>query len=564
MEEELKKILKQNKDLIWKTERTVYYFRRQNYDIALRQMTEILLILGDMLPKLVENSSYLKEIDNTFQAEEMEQIIKELFEVQKAEDYILLADYYQINLLPILYKLQNIIMSDIKFIPFADNQTYEYNIKLLEDRCPKAYKKLHNWKIETERFQVEFTNSGAYTLKEIQGDKVQYYHSNVNPNNEALQLTEYWYDEQMSRYILYGFGLGYWVEALALIDENIQIDIYENDLSVICLAMRYGNNMYYLESPNITLHYDPTLSLLFEQLEHMDSETCFLIHNPSIARITDTYKREWLEEYFIQYNSVKNQSKLLRGNFRENIKNYDFPADKLIDEWKGKDLYIVAAGPSLDKNCKELKKVGSNGIILATGTVFRKLLKMGIKPDYVIITEANRRVIGQTSGLEESGIPLLFLATAYKYFAESYQGLKYIIFQNGCDYTERYAREHGFRLYETGGSVSTTALDLGIQLGCQKIIFVGLDLSYPNNLVHASDTSRRELADTKGMRKIKDINGKEVYTSKSLDIYRKWIEQRIYKEKDVLFIDATEGGAFIKGTDICKLRELIRSSSVEQ
>lgn len=563
MEEEIKKILGQNRGLIWKIERTIHYFRRQNFDIALRQMAEVIQILSEMLPKYIANASFFKAQDETFQVDEILQIVTELFEAQKREDYILLADFYQINLLPILYKMQHIIMEKINFIPFTDNHSYESNIHLLEKKCPQAYKKLYNNKVETDRFQVEFTNSGSYTLKETNGSKTHYYHSNVNPYNEALQFAEYWYDEQMSRYIIYGFGFGYWIEALALIDENIQIDIYENDISIISLAMRYGNNMSYLQSKNISLYYDPTLSLLFEELTHLNTQTCLLIHNPSMARIKDTYKREWLEEYFIQYNSIKNQSKLLIGNFRENIKHYDTCVDELENKWKGKDLYIVAAGPSLDKNCNELKKIDSNGIILATGTVFRKLMKLGIKPDYVIITEANQRVIGQIGGLEESGIPLIFLATAYKEFAINYQGLKYIVFQNGCDYTEKYADEHSFHRYETGGSVSTTALDLGIQLGCQRIIFVGLDLSYPNNLVHASDTSRRELADSKGMRKIKDINGKTVNTSKSLDIYRKWIEHRIEKEHDIIFIDATEGGAFIKGTIIAKLSEIIRNKKEE-
>lgn len=564
MEEEIKKILGQNRDLIWKVERTIHYFRRQNYDIALRQMTEVLQILSEMLPKYIANASFFKAQDESFRAEEIMQIVTELFEAQKSEDYILLADFYQMNLLPVLYKIQGIIMEKINFIPFTNNQTYENNIRLLEKKCPKAYQKLHSSKVDTERFQVEFTNSGAYTLKETKEGKPYYYHSNINPHSEALQFAEYWYDEQMCRYIIYGFGLGYWIEAFALIDENIKIDIYENDISIISLAMRYGSNLSYLDNKNISLHYDPTLSLLFEELTHMSSDTCLLIHNPSIGKITDTYKRQWLEEYFIQYHSVKNQSKLLLGNFRENIKHYDFCVDELTSKWEGKDLYIVAAGPSLDKNCGELKKIGQDGIILATGTVFRKLIKLGIKPDYVIITEANQRVIGQIAGLEQSGIPLIFLATAYKEFAINYQGLKYIAFQNGCDYTEQYANEHGFNKYETGGSVSTTALDLGIQLGCQKIIFVGLDLSYPNNLVHASDTSRRELADTKGMRKIKDINGTTVNTSKSLDIYRKWIEKRIEKEHSVIFIDATEGGALIKGTIVSKLSEVIRNTREEQ
>jgi hypothetical protein len=56
---------------------------------------------------------------------------------------------------------------------------------------------------------------------------------------------------------------------------------------------------------------------------------------------------------------------------------------------------------------------------------------------------------------------------------------------------------------------------------------------------------------------VEDIYGKLIYTSKSLDMYRQWIENRIKGIKDIEFIDATEGGARIKGMQIRKLSECI-------
>ena len=58
---------------------------------------------------------------------------------------------------------------------------------------------------------------------------------------------------------------------------------------------------------------------------------------------------------------------------------------------------------------------------------------------------------------------------------------------------------------------------------------------------------------------VKDIYGHDITTAKNLNLYRKWIEQRIQKADaaEMEFIDATQGGAQIKGTTIRELHEVI-------
>jgi hypothetical protein len=191
--------------------------------------------------------------------------------------------------------------------------------------------------------------------------------------------------------------------------------------------------------------------------------------------------------------------------------------------------------------------VGEEGIILATGTVFRKLMNEGIAPDYVIVTDANKRVYAQIRGMEENTAPMLFLSTAYRGFAEKYKGDKYIIMQKGYNKAEDFASNNDFEIYETGGSVATTALEIGIRLGCRRIIFYGLDLAYTDDYVHASGTSRRDLNDNSDLIETIDIYGNPIKTTKVLNIYRKWIEERIKNVRDIEIIDATEGGMKIKG-----------------
>jgi hypothetical protein len=102
------------------------------------------------------------------------------------------------------------------------------------------------------------------------------------------------------------------------------------------------------------------------------------------------------------------------------------------------------------------------------------------------------------------------------------------------------------------------ALDLALKMGCRKIVTLGLDLAYTNNYVHAKDTSRRNISDVKDLRVIEDIYGKEVYTTRSMDQYREWIERHIKNFSDVAFYNATEGGANIKGMKNVALKDMVK------
>ena len=77
------------------------------------------------------------------------------------------------------------------------------------------------------------------------------------------------------------------------------------------------------------------------------------------------------------------------------------------------------------------------------------------------------------------------------------------------------------------------------------IIFVGVDLAYTGGNSHAEGVGRR-ITDTKSLRKVISCSGEEVYTSKNLDIYRKWIERRIANLTGTVIYN-TGNGARIEG-----------------
>ena len=206
---------------------------------------------------------------------------------------------------------------------------------------------------------------------------------------------------------------------------------------------------------------------------------------------------------------------------------------------------IVGAGPSVNQELQSLKKYRNNITIFATGHIAGTLLKEGIIPDVIIITDPQPHMYQQVKGLNTKNIPLILLSTASASVLDYYEGPVYIAYQNGYRKAEEVAEKMWVKAFETGGSVTTTALDIALQFEAQKVIFVGVDLAYTGGNSHAEGVGRR-ITDTANLRKVISCSGEEVYTSKNLDIYRKWIERRIADQKDVLIYN-TGNGARIEG-----------------
>jgi hypothetical protein len=126
-----------------------------------------------------------------------------------------------------------------------------------------------------------------------------------------------------------------------------------------------------------------------------------------------------------------------------------------------------------------------------------------------------------------------------------------------------------------GGSVSTVAFDLARQLGCNPIIFIGQDLAFTDGFTHTKGALEdlfseveinkfytlemvlREQIMSEETPKVLDIHGRLVPTSKVMVSYLRWFEKEISKSENTLFIDATEGGARIKGTQVLTLRDAL-------
>ncbi len=480
----------------------VRYFRVQNYSVGIRN-------LCSLLRQLQEDEQIREALFGDRDGENaVPDLLAQMMEALDAEDLVLVADLLEEGLLPLLQDMAD--STD----PFVSGH-----------------------------YSVEPTSSGLLTAKHLPSGL--YLHSNVNPMEEAALLVERSFDPAKGRYAVWGMGLGYHVARLYEAAAGaICITVFEEDAELIELAKRYGA-LSQLPVGSVTCVADPSGTQFAGYVAQAD--VGILIHAPSVKKIQNAGLKNALMEFFPKWNSGIQLCSMLAVNFRSNLKHCTRNVDEIEGHLCGKGAVVVAAGPSLDHTIGFLREACGDKVIMAVGTVWKKLLDLGIVPDYAVVIDAQPRTFGQMTGLSDIRVPLIVDSTACWQFAANYRGEKYIAYQKGYDDAERMAEASGYRLYETGGSVTTLALEIVLRLGAREVWLAGADFAYPGGLSHADGTMDRKKRDTSGMMPVRSVDGGIVYSDNLFIVYRKWMENKIRQYPEVAVHNLSDCGAYIEG-----------------
>lgn len=240
----------------------------------------------------------------------------------------------------------------------------------------------------------------------------------------------------------------------------------------------------------------------------------------------------------------------------------------LWKQFSNTPVFIVANGPSLDRNIHQLKRVGRKGLILCCESAIAALLKNGVQPNAIVVAERTpASYLYHFQNIQYSeNIALLALSVADPRIFQSFPGPKIPIFRSlerGSQWLSRILADgHGV----SGGiNVSHLAFELAVYLGANPVIFVGQDLAYGTDRMTHSKHSR--YAD-KGQDYIEEIkkspvvyvegnHGMPIPSTPAWVDYRRWLEQLIQQNSSLTVINATEGGARIQGTQSRELASVI-------
>lgn len=230
---------------------------------------------------------------------------------------------------------------------------------------------------------------------------------------------------------------------------------------------------------------------------------------------------------------------------------------------------LVAAGPSLNKNIQELKQAKNKAFILAVDTAIKPMLKAGIVPDAFFTVDPHKVLkLVEIEGADQ--IPVIAAASARHALLERQKGKK-IFFFDGCVLPAHIynMNQKDFWDVSTGGSVACSCFSLLYKMGFDTIILVGQDLAYTGQKSHADGTFQESMPveNTKNMIMVKGNYEEQVPTLPNLRMYLDWFNRYITgakKQDHIRVINATEGGAWIDGTELMTLKDAIAQTCTEE
>ncbi|MBL4932913.1 motility associated factor glycosyltransferase family protein [Clostridium paridis] len=271
--------------------------------------------------------------------------------------------------------------------------------------------------------------------------------------------------------------------------------------------------------------------------------------------------KECVIDKTIDENTVIAFSKTWFVNYLGNLPS--IVRDETLSQYKNlfekKPAIIVSAGPSLEKNLHLLKGNEDKFVIITGIRTLSTLKNEGIEADFACVIDGSEAMYNVSKDAIEYDTPLLYSEGANKKIIKEHKG-KTIHFTSPNYYElNQILGNFGEDVLFQGGSVSHSCVSIADYLGCDPIIFIGQDLAHTNNQVHAKKATmsgEKLHADNYDLY-VKDIYGNDVPTTYSLDSFRKSFEDFIKITYEKHFINATEGGADIKGTEIKTLKEVI-------
>lgn len=537
-------LFEQTKKLLHYLTEVVCYFQDQENVKAKKLLIQVL----DMLQIYVESLDKAALKDTAVQLSVLCKTFTEGVGLQE-EKWVIMQ--IQRELMPILFEIQKNVFGQSDEILkdyWGENRLY------IRKKDMNLYRDILSARDNiSDDYQLSWAKTGDLVLTVQTNQGMIRLNSAGNPWQEAFLFA---LGEKMANFqecVMIGFGMGYHVEALAKQSKIKRIIVLENDLVQLAIAFSYRDLSEILSDERVNILYCPEPQDFVKWLNEKSDRQCF-IWQPSIKTIREKSLREAMEDYWIESSSVKTLGGILEKNFGKNIEKGDMEVSCLKEIFYKKTILFVAAGPSLEMFFKELETLDRTKFILVcVGKVVRKLIQAEIYPDYIVMIDGLPGTVWQIRGIEDCGIPLIYLSTVAADVVDSYQGKRYIAFQEGFPLAEEFAAKNKLVLYQSGGSVATFAIDMGIRMGAERIVCLGLDMGYIDERSHAFGIGA-SVSGYENLRKVEGINSKYIYTSKTLDIYRRWIEKRIMGEKGTEFINVSKG-ARIQGMKERELKE---------
>ena len=472
--------------------------------------------------------------------------------------------------------------------PAVGNELFLHNMRALWSADPQLAMRVDAVD-DDERFELTKTRSGAWTTRvEAPDGKAVYLHSRHDPIEEAKQFIASTPTEDKYCFVISGLGLGYHVHAL---NELIRGDAFmicsEPTIPLIATAMTCVDLAEPIRSRRLVILADDDKGRLHERLTERSTLMMlgaqFIRHAPSIRLAPEAHAAatkaiaEFVTFTRMSLVTLISNSRITCRNIAMNLGRYMTtpPIDILRDRFAGNPAIIVSAGPSLSKNIEQLVAFKHRAVICAVQTTVKPLMERGIVPDFITTLdfhEMSQKFFEDVGDLSDTH--LIAEPKATWHVLDHYPGPMSVLDNHWARMVigDELAARDGL---QAGATVAHLALYLAVYMGCNPIVFVGQDLAFTGHVFYVPGVEihrawRQEMNRFNSiehkewdrivrnrpiLRRVPGIDGGELYTDELLLTYLEQFEKDI-AAVDRRMIDASEGGARIRGTEVMPLSDV--------
>lgn len=440
---------------------------------------------------------------------------------------------------------------------------YNKNIKLIQHGSRELYnaitknRPIDNYIVEplenNKNYIIENKNARCFLHSIYDIDReIKEAFKDVNKETEIL--------------VIFGIGCGYYLKYVRHNFKNLKKTIIiEPNLDVFKELLKNNNlNQLMSELGEVAFIINQTkenaISYLNDIILKENTSIIDIVYNISYRALYGEYAEYVLKKTIesMQNNMIniatKNKFKYLWTlNELKNLKSNSMLMGSLTNIVMSMPVIIVSGGPSLNKNMHILKEIKDRAIIIAVGSAIKTLDTNGITPHFRFVIEGSPNYTNYFDSIDIENIPLIHTSSTNFTLLHQYKGPKIKLVMNKETITQYIYKKANipFTVIESGFSVANVALNLSCKLNVSKVIFIGQDLCYTNNKIHAIggfkenknfDFSNKKYIETE------NVYGEKVYTDRVFLGMKKILERTIRKYPNIRFINATEGGLKIEGT----------------
>jgi len=449
------------------------------------------------------------------------------------------------------------------------------NLMFLREHYPDIYAYIRNRRYDPSYMEITHSRNGQPNIMVIHQGFPLY--SRYNPEREAAEWLNT-LDEtvrQAEHVFFCGLGLGYHLRAFIDAFPDKTIYLYEPDEEFFMAAIETVDLANLLDRKQIAIFAVGKDASVQRQI----LETALKLIKVSFATVILPAYRKMLPQTIEKLeanlrSSVLNVISSLQTlslfqtqwavniieNMEQNLKTYSFKP--MRNACEGIPAVIVGSGPSLEMEFEHLRQLKGRAVIIAAGSSIQALLRRNLEPDLAVSIDPSEANFDIYRKLDLEFVPFLYFPTIQHKIIERatpYMMHAFLTSDPITEYLMDLTKDDP--IFDSTSTVTGQAIQAALYMGCNQIVFIGQDFSYPNDRFYAAGVNhvqeeKLNRAVQNADQFVPNVAGGMNRTSKGMLALKISVEMLLDKYEFDQYYNASPVGAMIEGAKPKTLNQL--------